>query len=883
MYKENGNFVVGNTSIVYDYGSAKLKCIGVTQVDGSNYNVATVPYIPDLANHKVTINTSLLTTGSYAYFAFYFDVLTSPTTDEYIAAKISAAATSSTCSVNYTASTTNSITIYPYSLTTCNYSGNAKSYVNNPDIRNSELYAVCSNFSCGSYQSFQVQVDNSFKGALKPSYTNNFTYELNIGKDVDLQYIYLYNDSYMVAHTANGGTVAVKYKVFDDNTLYTLNMDIIKGTWIGKGEFSKIPLKGRLSYVQFIFSSFSTSDLMSARMSFQYGLSNPVGFPTSVPADKQIVSNVVYDGNTLKTKTFTIPVLTGTTCTGKYLDDYLEINNSFSKGYQYLDPKDQDTKVLMLRLDYIGDLGQTNAYHFDYNIRQDLLLPEDDNNIEFKFYYGDGGNVFAVNGYNLFLDEAAFEAATGFDPAFHASIDRNAGRIRVSGIKLPSNLCGGGSSKQLFVAFNVKMNKHAAANYYNYCNPGYIDGAPDYDYVYNSMYWTVPGESYYLLEMNASCDTTIGNKKVNLTPGDDFTYHYFVKNTGNDILNNITSVGVLPHAQDRTILTNVSRGTSNKLQVSCPAKSDFKFVVTDFNGDVDLLNVASSSDFTIEYALVDASSSKCLLSTLGAPKPAGCADISWQNTCPAGSGQIALKISTNTFKLTAFNTLDIQIKGTLPSSAVVGQKLVNDFSAKVTDSRQITLNLSASNLNTITVAKKSDCYICLDCDSICKECVPSFSPLSDERYLLSAWVKEDYSAQYPDTYLHSAVKITFNYGSIVLPLMRPSGPIIDGWQRIEQDFMVPAGAKNIQIILVNDDAVGDVFFDDVRIHPFKSNMKSFVYNPSTQKLVAELDENNYSTQYEYDDEGILIRVKKETERGVMTIKESRNNQSKLNK
>ena len=60
-------------------------------------------------------------------------------------------------------------------------------------------------------------------------------------------------------------------------------------------------------------------------------------------------------------------------------------------------------------------------------------------------------------------------------------------------------------------------------------------------------------------------------------------------------------------------------------------------------------------------------------------------------------------------------------------------------------------------------------------------------------------------------------------------------------------------------------------------------MKSYVYDPSTQKLTAELDENNYATKYEYDDEGILIRVKKETTRGVMTIKESRNNQSKINK
>jgi hypothetical protein len=64
-------------------------------------------------------------------------------------------------------------------------------------------------------------------------------------------------------------------------------------------------------------------------------------------------------------------------------------------------------------------------------------------------------------------------------------------------------------------------------------------------------------------------------------------------------------------------------------------------------------------------------------------------------------------------------------------------------------------------------------------------------------------------------------------------------------------------------------------FDDVRIHPFNANMKSFVYNPVNLRLMAELDENNYATFYEYDDEGTLTRVKKETEQGVKTIKETR--------
>jgi hypothetical protein len=66
-----------------------------------------------------------------------------------------------------------------------------------------------------------------------------------------------------------------------------------------------------------------------------------------------------------------------------------------------------------------------------------------------------------------------------------------------------------------------------------------------------------------------------------------------------------------------------------------------------------------------------------------------------------------------------------------------------------------------------------------------------------------------------------------------------------------------------------------VYIDDIRLHPFDGQMKSFVYDPSSQRLMAELDENNFGAFYEYDDEGTLIRVKKETERGIMTIKETR--------
>ncbi|MDO5969779.1 immunoglobulin domain-containing protein [Flavivirga aquimarina] len=110
----------------------------------------------------------------------------------------------------------------------------------------------------------------------------------------------------------------------------------------------------------------------------------------------------------------------------------------------------------------------------------------------------------------------------------------------------------------------------------------------------------------------------------------------------------------------------------------------------------------------------------------------------------------------------------------------------------------------------------------------------------------------------------------------------PKGAIIDGWQRISTSFTIPNDAAYMKLTLKNKGDGLNAYFDDVRMHPFNSNIKSFVYDPVTQRLQAELDENNYATFYEYDTEGGLVRVKKETERGVYTIQETRSGNSKLN-
>jgi len=114
-----------------------------------------------------------------------------------------------------------------------------------------------------------------------------------------------------------------------------------------------------------------------------------------------------------------------------------------------------------------------------------------------------------------------------------------------------------------------------------------------------------------------------------------------------------------------------------------------------------------------------------------------------------------------------------------------------------------------------------------------------------------------------------------------IPVFKPKGEIIDGWQRIYGEFKIPGNAAQMTINLKNEAIDGKfAYFDDIRMHPYDSNMKTFVYHPETQQLMSELDENNYATFYEYDAEGGLIRVKKETEKGVYTIQETRSSTTK---
>ncbi|WP_290793190.1 PA14 domain-containing protein [Flavihumibacter sp. UBA7668] len=149
--------------------------------------------------------------------------------------------------------------------------------------------------------------------------------------------------------------------------------------------------------------------------------------------------------------------------------------------------------------------------------------------------------------------------------------------------------------------------------------------------------------------------------------------------------------------------------------------------------------------------------------------------------------------------------------------------------------------------------------------------LPSYKPLAGQKMVISAWVKESVPCS-NGTYTNNQISVVDNGGNSYT--LQPSGSIIESWQRYEAVVDIHEGATllTIQLAALNSSTV---YFDDVRMHPYHANMKSFVYDAKDLRLMAELDENNYATFYEYDDEGTLVRLKKETIRGIQTIRETR--------
>lgn len=153
--------------------------------------------------------------------------------------------------------------------------------------------------------------------------------------------------------------------------------------------------------------------------------------------------------------------------------------------------------------------------------------------------------------------------------------------------------------------------------------------------------------------------------------------------------------------------------------------------------------------------------------------------------------------------------------------------------------------------------------------------IRKFAPMPNKKYIFSAWVKDNGA---PSAKPQLDLKMVVGAGPFSVDFKHKA--TVEGWKLIEAEmnWNISGQMNTAAVILTGGNA--NVLIDDIRIFPYDGQLKSYTYDDRTLRLMAELDENNYATFYEYDDEGSLVRVKKETERGIITIKESRNSLKK---
>lgn len=203
---------------------------------------------------------------------------------------------------------------------------------------------------------------------------------------------------------------------------------------------------------------------------------------------------------------------------------------------------------------------------------------------------------------------------------------------------------------------------------------------------------------------------------------------------------------------------------------------------------------------------------------------------------------------------------------------------VSSISNTVRHSGNSSLEINGSN--SVSVTKKvnsSNCSSSIDpvSDGVYKAidciCIKPFFPAPDT-FLVSVWTKDVLNAN-NESFNNSRIKISFGGGPTYFFSAQPSGNIIDGWQKIERVFFIPVDATSVSVSLINN-STGTVFFDDLRIHPYKSVMTTTVYDKNTLLPLATHDENNFTIFYNYDENLNQVRTRIETIDGIKTISES---------
>lgn len=130
----------------------------------------------------------------------------------------------------------------------------------------------------------------------------------------------------------------------------------------------------------------------------------------------------------------------------------------------------------------------------------------------------------------------------------------------------------------------------------------------------------------------------------------------------------------------------------------------------------------------------------------------------------------------------------------------------------------------------------------------------------NEKYTFEVWVKDNDAT--------TAVAAPSIFSNNNAQGLQKISNTIDGWALYRANFETSSNNR------VNISLPAGQSYDDFRVFPVEANVKTYVYHPFKNYLMAILDENNNATFYEYNSKNQLVRLKKETEKGIITITEN---------
>lgn len=152
------------------------------------------------------------------------------------------------------------------------------------------------------------------------------------------------------------------------------------------------------------------------------------------------------------------------------------------------------------------------------------------------------------------------------------------------------------------------------------------------------------------------------------------------------------------------------------------------------------------------------------------------------------------------------------------------------------------------------------------------------------KYLVSFWVRNPTPALSYTSDIALAIQTQDGSTIAAVSTALKQSPVVNGWQKLDYTFTIPSspGFGANSTIRFSLTASNSVYIDDFRVQPYNSKMTCTVYDPLQMRVWAQLDDENFATLMEYDNEGSLVRRKRETVKGLFTLQETRSANAKRN-